>query len=539
MTEKIVKAFMTKLEMLFGENNSSKGIFLAFCLPGIPMSSQDLDFSLTNKKSELNPQEALQASSNFSHLVNQVPKLSSRWLTDGSLLWNEYNIILDQAEVAFEQATEEEKNQLEEARNFVKKNQAVYDKYQQLYLQATFKYNSKKLSDDQEPTERAKVNNAEKNWINFGKRKEVETNFSIIDQITGRNPQIIWGQRKNEYQQSRLTSLDKQVFYQTYFYPEVFYQDSAKNQWTKLTLNAREIKELSSQKDNSSQETSSPDELELAVSNLSVELIQVKIIRPWLDVGIFKSRAWRFPDAREPLSDGKPSSKGSLLAYATSIIFMRNLQITLNSQVEHNLEILKDIESSLNSDSQSMKSEGMQIVAFVCQKLPKSPNPDLSLKWLGELPWVGKTEEELRSNLNTWDGNSIITIIRNDTEFELQKIYDDKTYGIYKDPPLDKVKAKSIQGFSTSQDLFGGPEGWLVYDFNKKYNIMLYWQNFYTEKNKGCISFIPKNIKLTRENLKTYTSQEKIIRIQGKFICDATIGSGFQKAIFNYTIKTK
>ena len=127
-------------------------------------------------------------------------------------------------------------------------------------------------------------------------------------------------------------------------------------------------------------------------------------------------------------------------------------------------------------------------------------------------------------------------MINNHTSFELKKIYEDKIYGIYKDVPPSKINAKSSQGFSTSQDFAGGPEGWLVYTFDEQYNIIMYWQNFYTEHNKGFISFIPITVNLEIQNLRRYTKQGNIIELQNNFICNATVGSGFQKAEYIYTI---
>ena len=344
--------------MILGESDSTKDCFLAFCIPGITMSSQNLDFDLTNNKSGLNSQGALQALSTFSYLVNQVPKLSSRWSTDGSLLWNEYNTVLTQAVVAFSESTEQEKREIEDARNFIDKNLESYKQYQYLYLQALSEYNSKKLSAQfsndsniqqewltQEVLYLAKVKNAENDWVNIGKRREVESKFIIIDQITGRNPGIAWAKWKDEFQQSKLTNLNDQDFYATDFYPKEFYQEGAETQWTKLTIDASEIKGLSSHKDGSSEEDFYSDGLERSASNLSLELIQVQIIRPWLNPSVFKSSAWKFPDDRKLLSDGGKTTTGSLPAYINSIIFIRNLQITLNSDLEDKLQIMNDIES--------------------------------------------------------------------------------------------------------------------------------------------------------------------------------------------------
>ncbi len=588
MADKIIKALLTKLQMLLDETESRERSFLSFYIPGLPISSKDLDFSSTKNNSELTPQERLKASSNFANLVNQIPKASSRWSSDQSLLWNQYKSILTQSVVALDEPSDAEKQQLQEARNFLyqrekitdllgtrtviveSQNLADYRKYQQLYLQALSEYNSHRLdakfSDNprvqqewqiQEKEYKSKVENAKNDWINIGKRWEVEAKFNIVDQITGRNPQIIWAQWKDDFEQFRLTNLDNQDFYETHFHPENFYKPNAENQWTQFTLNTSEIKQLESEEANFSERIPSGlPNLELAVSSLSVELIRVPIIRPWLNVGLFNSRAWRFPDNRKPLSDGNKTPQGSLVAYTNSIIFIRNLQIKLDSEATDNSSVLKDIESGkltslgifsldkpmVASDSQSIKSEGMQIIAFACQKLPKSPNPDPSLDWLDDpdaLRWIGKTEQQLSNKLGTEDGTSIFIKIENYTNFDLQKTYEDKKYGIYKDAPLTEVPAKSSQGFTTSQELLSGPEGWLVYSFNEQYNVMLYWQNFWSAKNKGCMSFIPTNIRLERNNVEKYTKEENIIRIQDNFICDATIGSGFQRARFTYTIKPK
>ena len=195
-----------------------------------------------------------------------------------------------------------------------------------------------------------------------------------------------------------------------------------------------------------------------------------------------------------------------------------------------------------------LKNERAQIIGWICTELP--PLPPLSDPRLLDPPkWMGTTEEELRDNLDKQSGLSflntlsagdlfvsIIIKIQNYTDIDLQYKNDDKKYGIYKDTPPVIVRAKSSQGFSTSRDLTSGPEGWVVYSFNDQYNVMLYWQNFVTATNKGCMSFIPTNISLTRKNLERYTKQERIINTQGEFICNAIIKSGFQKAVFTYSI---
>ncbi|MEM7591265.1 MAG: hypothetical protein AAF383_07065 [Cyanobacteria bacterium P01_A01_bin.83] len=536
MVEKITQTLIEKLKILFEEQDSPDESFLAFYDPGIPISAKELDFSLASNQSKLTPQENLIAYANFARLVNTIPRFDNRWSPSESILWNIYQTILTQAIIPLNTPSKEEQTKLLEARNFLyetkeitdasgthiatvdSQNLANYRHYQQLFLQASSEYNAQRIAAEfsnnsevinnwlmRKSDYEAKLNNAKKDWISLGKRWEVEEKFTIIDQITGRSPQIIWAQYKDEYEQSKLTNIDGSYFYETYFYPNNFYKVDAKDKWTKLTLNNKDDTYISKSAD-------------IFESNSSFEVIRVQIIRPWLNEGIFKSRAWRFPDETQFLSDGKESPKGSLPAYITSMILIRNFE-------------------------DYAQSDNMRIIAFVCQKLAKSPNPDPSLAWLNAqnpLKWVGKTMSELKDNSYLLVGTSIVVGINNYTEIDLYKKREYRQYGIYQDPPLQKVGAKSSQGFSTSQSFTGGPEGWLVYSFDEEYNIVLYWQNFALgTTNKGCITFMPTSIKLTTENIKKSTLEDNIISEQSGFFCDATIGSGYQKAVFRYTIMPK
>jgi hypothetical protein len=245
--------------------------------------------------------------------------------------------------------------------------------------------------------------------------------------------------------------------------------------------------------------------------NLSLKYLSVNIIRPWFMISLFDLPNWTLLSEAGSLSSGETDgNQGSFTLLPLSIIIVRDIMA---------------VDTSGNTLYQDM---GLQLIAFVNKVMPFSP--PLIFKW------IGKTETELSNNLSELNGISIIIKIENYTNISLQKIYEDKKYGIYKDAPLSEVRANSAQGFSTFQELTSGPEGWLVYSFDNQYNIMLYWQNFWSEKNKGCISFIPKNLNLERGNLESYTQPANIVRVHGNFVCDARIQSGFTKASFSYTI---
>ncbi|NES85583.1 MAG: hypothetical protein F6K63_27710 [Moorea sp. SIO1G6] len=380
MNNNAVIALMTKLELLYSE---SEDTFLTFQNPTLPVSPRDLSFRLTQSESDLTPQEALNASADFARLVNLIPAYSSIWSSDGRMLWDEYKILLNQALVASQTLTEAQKAELQAARDLLyDKKQvtdvlgtreelidspklAAYKQYQNAYLDAQIEYNEQKLTAENstdpqvkqdwllnEPTYKIRVNHAYSDWIAKGYKEEVEEAFADIERLTGNNPQIAWADWKQAFRQSLLTDLNNQDFYETHFWPGDFFQPNSQTQWTTVNLDASEIAALTAKAPDSirrmiSRSGSTTDDsqaLDLDISHLSVELTRVEIIRPWFTPSIFRSRCWKWPDAREPLSDGQEPPQGSLLGYTVSMIFARNLDIKLKPNSESNKQIVRKLQ---------------------------------------------------------------------------------------------------------------------------------------------------------------------------------------------------
>lgn len=366
MDSNAVMALMAKLELLYGE---AEDAFLAFQNPGLPVSPRDLSFNLPESESDLTPQEALNASADFARLVNLIPAYSSIWSSDGRMLWDEYKTVLNQALVASQSLTEPQMAELQEAQKVVdSKKLDTYRRYEKAYLDALEQYNARKLSAEnstdpkikqdwqvEEPTYKAKVNRAYSDWVAKGYKAEVDEAFADIDRLTGRNPQLAWATWKQDFQDTiPATDLNGQEFYETSFWPSKFFKPDAQGQWTTLELDASEIAALSlkasgSTRQRFSRSSSAVDEtqaLDLDISHLSVELTRVEIMRPWFNPSVFRSRFWKWPHEREPLSDGQEPPQGSLPGYAISIIFARNLEIKLKPNSESNKRIVKQLQAA-------------------------------------------------------------------------------------------------------------------------------------------------------------------------------------------------
>jgi len=437
MTSKsVLSALTAKMASLLGETGSMPGTegrtFLVLAIPGKPISPQDLAFSLKTNHLNLSTQGFIRAASDFDRVVNRIPKPSVSWQSDEHLLWQEYQTILTQAIVASSDPTPEEITRFERARNFLYQQKeitdllgtriavvdspklATYKKYREAYLQAESQYNSLKRAAQTSTNLKVvqdwrlnasiyklQVDNAHDAWISSGYKNEVETAFGLIDQIGKLHPQLIWAKWKADFHLSNLKNLENQDFYYTYFYPPDFYNLDTQKKWQTLTLDSSEIESLSSKNIDADRELfSSQDpsvetqQRDLSISSLTADLIKVEIVRPWMNPDLFERRFWKWPDNRELLSSGEQPFQGSLPAYTTHMILARNLKIRLQSESGENAEALQSISASnpiswgpfslkdaVLPSSNSIQSDGIQIIAFVCQKLLKSPNPDPSLAW--------------------------------------------------------------------------------------------------------------------------------------------------------------
>ncbi|MEW6497866.1 MAG: hypothetical protein AB1589_36005 [Cyanobacteriota bacterium] len=367
MSGNAIMALMTKLELLF---SGAEGTFLTFQNPGLPVSPRDLSFNLPQSESGLTPQEAHNASANFARLVNLVPAYSSVWSSDGRLLWDEYRSVLTQALVASQSLTEAQAAELRAAEELVMSDSpklAAYMQYEKAYLDALEQYNARKLSAEnstdpkiqqdwqvKEPTYKSEVNRAYSDWVAKGYKAEIDEAFADIDRLTGRSPQLAWATWKQAFPSDPPLDLQGQEFYETSFWPANFFKPDSQTHWTKLELDASEIGALSLKASNSirqmgSRSGSATDDaqaLGLEISRLSVELARVEVIRPWFKPNVFRSRFWKWPDEREPLSDGQEPPQGSLLGYVVSMIFARNLEIKLKPNSESNKQIVKQLQTA-------------------------------------------------------------------------------------------------------------------------------------------------------------------------------------------------
>jgi hypothetical protein len=399
-----------KLETIIGEPVYSAGLqpgscFLSFCLPGIPFSVEDLNLACLGALPGIETPSQLQRWADFSRLANFVSDLSTRWQHDGRLLWNEYETVLTDAVVASDRLSTGAQSKYEEAKKTVSTVNPEYQRYSGLYDEATSRRigqcgisNPGLPGADPESlvqlcaVEQAKARRAYQAWIVDGHKKQYEEAASMIGQVEGRAPLLAWQEYK-ERLQSPLGDLNGQRFWPTTLAVPCWNEPASDAYWTKFTVHSAEESAGQPGSVTMTSATSSRQPLEIPVTHLTVELMRAEIVRPWFNPGLFRSRYWRWPDAREPLSDGAMPPRGRLVACSLGMIFARRLEATLavtprqeelrphTAQSQLSAGPLTLNSARMLPGCNAISSDGIHLIAFVSQLLPRSPNPDPGLIW--------------------------------------------------------------------------------------------------------------------------------------------------------------
>lgn len=158
-------------------------------------------------------------------------------------------------------------------------------------------------------------------------------------------------------------------------------------------------------------ETRSSNEQSAANFSAKFEFTQVPIVRPWFDPGFFSMRSWTLDDNWElnygdqPVSDGKAKgNSGRLVAYPTSALFVRNVELKSSTWSNHADFLSKSISAggrvgygpftiggdykngsttrntSYHLKGDTLRIDGMQLIGTINSIIPQSPNPAPGLK---------------------------------------------------------------------------------------------------------------------------------------------------------------
>lgn len=315
------------------------------------------------------------------------------------------------------------------------------------YMDAALEYNTRRIdgmtADDPRSVHfwainagilRNKVKAALNDWVSNGFKNDYEQIAAFIDQVMQRDLTLLKQEYRDELERARLTgTASGSDFFSTSLVPGNFAKSLG---WTGFTFKSTDFASRSGSTSMNKRwqvqggggflgifggqashgRTESHQELHASFDSdrfeLSFEMCQVPIVRPWFKPSFLNSKTWRFdqgsPEVRdERLSDGANPPRGLMPAYPTAIVFVRDLKLGLGHS-EGFSNFVRDQKnsstggggylsfgpfflggsaSSLSSngstqrdwgfhgDEQGMVVPGMQIAGFKCHILPKSPDP--------------------------------------------------------------------------------------------------------------------------------------------------------------------
>lgn len=276
------------------------------------------------------------------------------------------------------------------------------------------------------PVYKQRVQAAYSHWLAGGK-KMVEEALHAIEEL-GRGSGERWSALKTRLRDSEQLTPEGATYLFTKYFPGKFWDAAHEASWTKFVMKHDELHTVDEASSTnwggkgaasfglwslggsaSYAEQKTHFKSDGNVRSIEVELIRVPIRRSWWDPTIFWDRGWKFDPqiANIVLSNGAYPPVGEMPAYATAMIVARNLKLDMSFESTENSSVATQFSASASvgwgpfsvrgnysrntskkthdfvRDAAGLSCAGMQIVGFVCETLPKSPNPDPDLNWQG------------------------------------------------------------------------------------------------------------------------------------------------------------
>lgn len=308
---------------------------------------------------------------------------------------------------------------------------AYYDKKSD-YDDAVLEYNSKRLSalnaEDKlavqdftlnASTYRSRVRTAMGAWVSSGYKDDVEKINAYIHQVSQKDLTLLKADLQDKLEKSKMTDPNSgSDFYLSSFYPGNFVNSN--KGWTTFSFSSTSKDTYLKEKHSSTSadvgirwglwsvggsggtsNDSKLDKMDSSDFKMEFSIVQVPIGRPWMSPEFLSNTAWRWmPNSgMKELSDGKNPASGQMISYPTTAIFIKDIKITSRDMSSFDSSISKTINgggsvgwgpfriggthkqsstektTKYKRDKNTLTIEGMQLIAFKCFALPKSPNP--------------------------------------------------------------------------------------------------------------------------------------------------------------------
>jgi hypothetical protein len=283
----------------------------------------------------------------FARAVNFLPRDMVASATE-RMLWDVFADVLARAEVA---AAESQATDVTAAGSPLydvapdgtrteSKALKRYRQYRDAWFVARENYASHKLTGElsedpdvrrrwlevEEPALRAAQDAAMTDWDTLGNRVDIELAIQAERDAALRNPRLRWAEWSHGFNPDTdmLTETNGAQFAPTGLSPRDFVSEG---DWLSFELSAGEMAALVAEAPEQVKAVLG-DDTSSRFERASFEYRSVAINRPWFRPDVLTSQIWRTTDPELTLSDGADPPSGVCPAYATAVVFMRNLRVT-------------------------------------------------------------------------------------------------------------------------------------------------------------------------------------------------------------------
>jgi hypothetical protein len=431
---------------------STEPPYISFCSPGIALDSLNFGNLLT-------PDEVNNCS-DFSQLINSIPTPGALWAPTSSKIWEIYELAITDITLPASNLSEQEKATLARAEAFLREEVSVtdpftmetkdevrptaaYQAYENLftaYASTVKSYNNARITAISDPTPQnvsnwvnngplmeQEVRNAYSRWGSLGYRDYVTRANGIISALMARGPYAYYEKLRANFTNAVKKDFRGTSFYPTFAYPARIMEPAFQQGWSNFTFTEAETHQYSSSTSvsfggggsvsfglwsfggsaqySSTRTYSSCDTRNMSVS---VDLVQVPLLRPWMTSWIFSSRGWKggtMIGGDGSICNGATPPAGKMPVIPTSMILARNLKINLDMTSEENRTFSSSLSTSASvgwgpfsvrgnysrttntashdytSSGSGIICPGTQIIGLVGEVLPRCPNHDPNLTW--------------------------------------------------------------------------------------------------------------------------------------------------------------
>jgi hypothetical protein len=373
----------------------------------------------------------------LSVLFNAVPQFSWVYKPAALTVSTAYQTILDSKQAPLVSLSPDQRAKLDNAEAELDKYSDVYDKYQEAYWDVLDQYDSAHATwvngGPAIPRSlKQKLEAALSKWDGQGHRSAVDTANAVIATYEALDPEAFWSKLNRRYREGTEQAELGNDFQRIGVSPpyRTWFGDKG---WTDFTFDQKDMdNQQRSQSigvagsldgsygifriagEGSYDKDSKFVQMNQTELSFSCKLFRVALDRAWMNPVVLSSRAWRYlpgtaadgsvlSTGGDVFNDVPPT--GGMTVIPTAAILSKDLHVKgsfdntiveeMNTKIKANASVgigpfaisgRFNMEDHTGSQKGTIASNGIsapdvQLVAFVCEVLPRSPNPDGALKW--------------------------------------------------------------------------------------------------------------------------------------------------------------